>query len=85
MYVPDHIRLKQRPQTRPHRHTCVYLHMFAWLAREGRATTLEMATGFLSCSQEAVGSGVRFSNLPITVKEMLDSFGYDRDSAQNCS
>ena len=59
--------------------------LFAWLAREGRTTTMKVATGFISCSEEAVGSTDRFANLSATVSEMLDNFGFEGDSEAECN
>ncbi|MDP0500180.1 MAG: hypothetical protein Q7P63_08765 [Verrucomicrobiota bacterium JB022] len=56
-----------------------------WLENEGRATTLQQATGYVECSNAANEMQVTKLELDAMVESMLEAYGYSGDDpSQNC-
>lgn len=49
----------------------------AWIEAQGRRTTLKMAVGYLACCDAAVMTRPDLHDLPATVRQMLDEYGFD--------
>jgi hypothetical protein len=51
--------------------------LHAHLEEAGRATTLDRATGYLSCCTEALSASAACADLPAITAEMLNAYGYE--------
>ncbi|MCC5806838.1 MAG: hypothetical protein JJU00_10980 [Opitutales bacterium] len=48
-----------------------------WVEAQGRRTTLKMAVGYLACCDAAVKTRPDLHDLPATVRQMLEEYGFD--------
>ncbi len=51
--------------------------LHAWITAQGRRTTLKMAVGYLACCDAAVKTRPNLHDLPATVRQMLEEYGFD--------
>lgn len=54
-----------------------YAVLSRFLQEQGRKTSFELATGFISCSEEAAGMGYGHGRVADVVLQMLKEYGYE--------